>query len=314
VVTLQSVTEKPIDLIKLRSLLREFRGRAAIGRDPKLLGLKYSFFFRAEGEEEVEIGIDETSFNGKPGTGHPKPGVYRVEGMNKDTGEVLLNRTGLWLETKDPSASDEEKAKDPAVAGMSAVIRGTQALSEMSTYEIDRIFKRMQSRDEQIDELEAKLKETIDGINDLKTENRRLTIERDEADQRAAWAEKREQDRIEEFEAYKERGGELAPFAGKAAKAAVDRVVLLFGGSQEVFNAKREDAKNEIVTAVATNVVMLMDLVRMGVVEWENARWAMWAVFDEDPGEEVNFDWRPTSAEPPPPETPEAPPDAEAVH
>lgn len=283
------------NLAKLRSWLKEFKAKAALGEDPSLFHVEYLYFFTAPGdgeepEEIEELDLFATSHDER---GHPMPGVYTVKIVNKETGEIIRESEGTWREAKEVSHDEEDKEKranDPA-----GIARGAKIQIENSVYDIQRYRKAAVEAEEKLENNRRKLDEYVDAQLELKQRISQLTQERDEAIVQRKNAEDREQAREIELEAFKSAGGELAPLAEGAVSRFVDRAAEILelhnpALHREAFQFAQEDVASDLLA----NLPVMIGLVHEGVLKWPSVRMIIFSGLAVDPGPEVvPVEWEP---------------------
>lgn len=286
--------------------------------DTIVLGAERRFFF-FEGADSDEIDSDarfeitEEDLLAGPGegSGHPQVGLYLIEfwdtsgGSGTDT--LIIARGGRWFEPKDKL--DAADVTSPA-GMMKATVGAATSMIEQLRFQGAQQTRRANEADARADRIMNEKQAIIDAMNAVKNELHLANIARDEALFQAMQSDKMTEAAIQELEALKEAGAELAPVAGAAVGALTDRVMgHFFGGGPQV--DEETQTFNLVQEEICINLMRLenfhytMQLVHAGVLPWDDVRVMIhraWGVMA--PAEIPPIDWLPvqppTEGEPAP--------------
>lgn len=306
------------NLAQLRSALKIFRSKVSLGREEDLADVEYKFFFQGADDEE-STGISEACFFAAPGddSGHPQIGTYHVRATNTGTGQILFDDKGVWQERKESSGDDATKSARDSIADTArkiAVAAGVQV--DNNRMESIRLRDAVKTAEEEARVARLERHDLALSIKTLEDEALQLTRQRDEAyvvRDRAA----EERDAIAtELEAFRQRGGELRPFAEAAVSKGIDRLAEIFEvHNPAVHRETFEECQSSLVEdLMARRLSDMISLAHAGEIEWASLRYLIWSYYQVDPGPEpVDPDWQPPSVKTEESETQEPPPQGD-VH
>lgn len=285
------------NVARLREWLRNYRTAAKKNSDSRIMSAQFIFLFQGDGPDELEEEITEQDFLAVPGEGgdHPRPGVYKVKVITKesteDEEEIITEKEGEWKAPSTDSAPNE--------AGTS-ILKVMQYAVDQARVDATRAKKDAREAEERARAANAELQTYVSALAEKNKELIQAQIERDESSYQRELAERREDAVAAELEAVKQRGEELAPVAREVTAVLVDRAIEQFGfepvaQKREVFERMQE----EICIDLMSDIQLTLQLVRIGKLRWDAVRMMIFRAYNVDPGETCPPEgWTP----PPPPE------------